>query len=250
MFALGFGRIMYALSAVFLGIIGLIWRDFAGVWQPIDNLGVEFNRTVVASIYAFAFLVSGIATLIPRTARSALPILVLLHLLAALGWIPRVIAHGAFNGFFEMFSLAIAGAVAYARLGALSYDRAALLIQAGRILFAVCLLSFGITHFLASSETARMVPSWMPGGQLFWAWATGVFYVLAGLALVLQRHALIAARLATMMMLVIGLLVWIPMLIDKPIHFMWAGSAITFALAAAAWVIADSLAKPTPTSRP
>jgi hypothetical protein len=43
------------------------------------------------------------------------------------------------------------------------------------------------------------------------------------------------------MMLAIGIAVWVPMLIDKPIHFMWAGNAITFAMAAGAWVLADSL---------
>jgi uncharacterized membrane protein len=235
------GRVMYGLSAMFLGVIGLVWRDFAAVWQPIDNLGIDFNRPVVASIYAIAFLVSGIATLIPRTARFALPVLAVLHLLAALGWIPRVIAHGAFNGFCEMLSLTVAAVVAYARLGTLSYDRAAGTLQGGRILFAICLLSFGITHFMASAETARMVPAWLPGGQMFWAWATGVFYLSAGVALIINRHALLAARLVTVMMFVIGLLVWVPMLINKPIHFMWAGTAITFALTAAAWVIADSL---------
>jgi hypothetical protein len=76
---------------------------------------------------------------------------------------------------------------------------------------------------------------------MFWAYATGAFYVLAGIALIIQRHALLAARLVTVMMFVISLLVWVPMVIDKPIHFMWAGNAITFALATAAWVVADSL---------
>lgn len=233
---------MFGLSAVVLGIIGIVSRDFAGVWQPIDNLGVDFNRTVVASIYAVAFLAAGIATIIPRTARFGLPVLAVLHLLAALGWIPRVIAQGAITGLFEMLSLTVAAIVAYARLGTLSYHRAARTLLMGRIAFATCLLAFGISHFIWSAETARMVPAWLPGEQLFWAYATGAFYVLAGLALVIQRHPLLASRLVTAMMLVIGALVWVPMLIDKPIHFMWAGTAITFALATAAWVVADSLA--------
>ena len=235
------GRIMYGLSAVLLGTIGLIWRDFAAVWQPIDNL-IVFNRTVVASLYAFAFLAAGIATLMSRGARFGLPVLVLLHLLAALGWIPRVIGHAAWNGFFEMLSLTIAGVVAYARLGTLSYDRAARSIVIGRFVFAVCLLSFGITHFISTAETAGMVPAWLPPGQMFWAWATGAFYVLASLALMIERHAVLASRLVIVMMLTFNVLVWLPMLIDKPIHFMWAGNAITFAMAAAAWVIADSIA--------
>jgi uncharacterized membrane protein len=237
----GLGTLMYGLSAVLLGVIGLIWHDFAAVWQPIDNV-IGFNRTVVASVYAFAFLAAGIATMIPRAARFGLPVLVVLHLLAALGWIPRVIGHAAWNGFFEMLSLTIAGVVAYARLGTLSYTAAAPMIAIGRIVFAVCLLSFGISHFSSSAETAGMVPAWLPPGKMFWAWATGAFYLLASLALLIQRHAVLAARLVIVMMLSFILLVWLPMLLDKPIHFMWAGNAITFAMATAAWVIADSVA--------
>ena len=236
-----FGRIMYGLSAVFLGIIGLIWRDYAAVWQPIDNLAAGLKNPVAASVYAFAFLAAGIMTLSTRTARFGLPVLVLLHLLAALGWIPRVIGHGAFNGFFEMFSLTIAGLVAYARLRTLSYERAQQVLEIGRVLFALCLLSFGVTHFIESTATARMVPTWIPGTQMFWALATGAFYVLASISLLIQRKALLALRLVTVMMLAIGIAVWVPMLIDKPIHFMWAGNAITFAMAAGAWVLADSL---------
>ena len=237
----GLGTIMYALSAVLLGIIGLIWHDFAAVWQPIDNLGIAFNRPVVASLYAFAFLAAGVATLVPSAARFGLPVLASLHLLAALGWIPRVIGHGAWNGFFEMLSLVIAGVVAYARLRSLSYTQAARLIAIGRIVFAVCLLSFGISHFTSRAETAGMVPAWLPPGQIFWAWVTGACYLLASLALLIQRHAALAARLVVVMMLGFNFLVWLPMLIDKPIHFMWAGNAITFAMAAGAWVIADSI---------
>jgi len=103
------------------------------------------------------------------------------------------------------------------------------------------LLSFGISHFTSSAETAGMVPAWLPPGQLFWAWATGAFYLLASFALLIQRQAVLAARLVVVMMLSFNFLVWLPMLIDKPIHFMWAGNAITFAMAAGAWVIADSI---------
>ena len=149
------GRCMYALSAIFLGSIGLWWRDFAGIWQPLDNLG-DFDRPVVATGYALVFLVAGAATFWRASAGFGLLILALLHFLAALGWIPRVIAHGAWTGFFEMLSLTIAGVVGFARLRP-SRVWAMKTIQIGRIAFAICLLVFGLSHFFFSAETAQMV---------------------------------------------------------------------------------------------
>jgi uncharacterized membrane protein len=233
------GRFAYALAGIWLGIIGLIWHDFAGVWQPIDNLGLGFNRSIVASIYAAAFLAAGIATLVKKSAWVGLLVLAFLHLLAALGWIPRAISHGVWNGFCEMLSLTIAALVASLQLTPSPTHWRGRSLLVGRMLFAICLLVFGLTHFVASDETARMVPSWLPPGQMFWAYATGVFYVAAAVALATRVRAVLAARLAALMMLGFNVLVWLPMLINKPIHFMWAGNAITFAMAAAAWLMAD-----------
>jgi len=238
------GRPVYALSAICLGLIGLWWRDFAGVWQPLDNLGIEFNRPVVAAVYALAFLAAGAAALWPTAARVALPTLAFLHGLAMLGWMPRVITHGAWTGFFEMFSLTIAAVVGYARLQPLTSVPAAKTIEMGRVMFSICLVVFGLSHFVYGEETARMVPPWLPPGPMFWAYATGALYVLAGIAIAARMQAVLAARLTVAMMLVINGLVWLPMLIDKPEHFNWCGNAITFAMAAAAWVLADAIAMP------
>jgi uncharacterized membrane protein len=234
------GRLMYALSAIFLGSIGLWWRDFAGIWQPLDNLG-DFNRAIVATGYALAFLLAGVATAWRTSAAVGLLILALLHFLAALGWIPRVIAHGAWTGFFEMLSLTIAGVVGFARLRP-QLAWASQTIQIGRILFSICLLVFGLSHFFYSAETAQMVPMWLPPGQMFWAYASGAIYILAGIAIAANYRAVLAAQLTIAMIIVIQVLVWVPMLIAKPQNFTWSGNAITFAIAAATWVIADAIA--------
>lgn len=233
------GRPMYALSAIFLGGIGLWWRDFAGVWQPLDNLG-DFNRPLVATGYALVFLLAGAATLWRASAGFALLILAFLHFLAALGWIPRVIEHGAWTGFFEMLSLTIAGVVGFASLR----PRKALAsktIQIGRIAFSICLLVFGLSHFFYSAETAQMVPVWLPLGQMFWAYVSGGIYILAGIAVAIDFRGAFAAQLTVAMIILIQALVWLPMLIAKPENFTWSGNAITFAIAAATWVIGDAI---------
>ena len=242
------GRLMYALSAIFLGCIGLWWRDFAGIWQPLDNLG-DFDRPVVATGYALVFLVAGAATFWRASAGFGLLILALLHFLAALGWIPRVIAHGAWTGFFEMLSLTIAGVVGFARLKP-SRVWATKTIQIGRIAFSICLLVFGLSHFFFSAETAQMVPVWLPPGQMFWAYVSGGIYILAGIAIAVDFRGALAAQLTVAMIFLIEVLVWLPMLIAKPENFTWSGNAITFAIAAATWVIGDAItATRTPNSR-
>ena len=236
------GRPAFAISAVFLGIIGVWWRDFAGVWQPLDNLGITFDRPIVGTGYAIAFLLAGAATLWRASAGVGLIALALLHCLAMLGWIPRVVAHGAWTGFFEMFSLTIAGVVGFASLKSTTSTAAERMVDIGRILFSICLLVFGLSHFFYSNETAQMVSAWLPPRQLFWAYITGALYVLAGVAMAVRVRAVLAARLTVVMMALIDALVWLPMLIAKPEHFTWSGNAITLAMAAATWLVADAVA--------
>jgi uncharacterized membrane protein YphA (DoxX/SURF4 family) len=240
-----FGRYTYGLAGIALGMLGLIFRDFAAVWQPVDNLIGNADRKTVATIYAAAFLIAGVATLWRRTAQGGVLALAALHLLSALGWIPRIAGnwriYGTWNGFFELFSIFLGGVIAYAML-----TRHAKIIRSARYPYAICLLSFGMGHFTALKETAGFVPAWLPPGQMFWAVATGVFYWLAAIAIALGIKAALAARLNTAMMLGFAVLAWGPIVWGRPEHFTWAGTVITVTLASAAWVVADShLANPT-----
>jgi hypothetical protein len=54
--------------------------------------------------------------------------------------------------------------------------------------------------------------------------------------------ALLAARLLTMMLVLFGLLVWVPLVFSDPHnHTNWSENAETFAIAGAAWILADLL---------
>jgi uncharacterized membrane protein YphA (DoxX/SURF4 family) len=216
------------------------------VWQPLENLGAASHRAPIAVIFAAALLSAGAATVWRRTAPIGFLALAALHFISALGWVPRIVAapatFGVWNGFFEQFALVSAGVVGYACLatpGSPWQERAA---QIGRLLFAVCAVSFAFGHFTAIPEAASFVPQWIPPGQRFWAWATGVFHLLAGLAIGSGIQAALASRLLTAMMVGFGVLIWAPMVIATPNHFNWSGNAINLALVGAAWVIADSIA--------
>ena len=173
------GRLVYGLAGVALGVIGLVWRDFAAVWQPIENLGAVTHREALACVFAVGLFSAGAATLSRRTARAGLLALASLHFISALGWVPRVIGYpgiyGTWNGFYEQFSLVTAGIVGYISLASRTSARTTRTVQIGCFLFGICAVSFGVSHFMAITEAASMVPGWLPPGQQFWAWAPAPF---------------------------------------------------------------------------
>jgi hypothetical protein len=71
---------------------------------------------------------------------------------------------------------------------------------------------------------------------------TTVAFALAAVALLTNRSALLAARLLTLMLVIFGLLVWVPLLLSNPhSHANWSETALTFAIAGAVWILADLL---------
>lgn len=238
------GSHVYGLAAVALGLVGLVWGDFATVWQPVPASAP--HRTALAYIVAVCLLSGGAAMQWRRAARAGVLVLTILYFMSALLWVPRVVGYphmiGTWLGFAEQFALVVAGSVAYAFLAPRSTLWAVRTVQIGRFLFGICVVVFGLAHFLALSETTSMVPKWLPPGQQFWALATGVAHLLAGIAMLTGILAVLASRLFTAMLITFGALVWAPSLVADPhAHFAWAGNAINLALTGAAWVIADSI---------
>ncbi len=182
----------------------------------------------------------------PRLARLGVVVLSILYFAAALLWLPRVIGfpriYGTWAGFAEQFSLVAAGIVAYSLSGSCNTSRTIRMAKVGCFLYGICVISYGLAHFFALSETAGMVPAWLPPGQRFWAAATGIAFLLAAISILSGVLASLASRLLTAMIIVFGALVWAPALFTYPhVHTVWAGNAINLALIGAAWVVADSI---------
>jgi uncharacterized membrane protein len=240
------GSRVYGLAAIAVGLVGMVWGDFAAVWQPVPE-DVP-GRAALAYFVAALFLAGGAAVQWRRTAPWGALLLAALVVPFALLWAKRVIGFpgifATWNGFCEQLAL-IAGAVAaYACLRPREAAGAARQALAGRLVFGLCLLAFGTAHFIYVAETAAMVPGWLPPGTRAWALMTGACHLLAGLALLSGVQALLAARLLTAMFVGFGLLVWLPQLFTAPhLHMAWAGNAINFALVGAAWSVADSIAR-------
>ena len=241
------GRV-YGLGAVALGLVGLAWGDFATVWQPVQALPFALpHRTTLAYVAAACLLSAGVAIQWRRSAPAGLLVLAILYFIFALLWLPRVVGYphifGTWGGFLEQMALVAAAVVVYASLAAHDSASPSRTARIGRLSFGVCVLSFGLGHFFAIPQTAGMVPGWMPPGQQFWAVATGVAHLLAGLSILTGVLDVVGSRLLTLMLAAFGALVWAPALFAQPReHTVWAGNAINLAMVGAAWVVADAIA--------
>ncbi len=150
-----------------------------------------------------------------------------------------------YEGVAEQLAIAAGGLIVYAASAKIKAALAARLTRLGQRAFGVCALIFGGAHFVYMNLTAPLVPQWLPPSPVFWGYATGVGQIAAGLAILTGVQARLAAILLTAMYVSFGLLVWGPMLLAAPgSHGNWTESATTLALISAAWVVADSLARP------
>jgi uncharacterized membrane protein len=223
----------------------LVWGDFGTNWHPV-RATVPY-RLELLYITGMALMSAGLAVQWRRTNRAGLIALGVLYLLAALLWLPRMIGFpelfGVWSGFAEQFSMVVAVVLTLAATRAGEGTTSATM-RGARFMFGLCVLAFGMAHFTALEETARMVPAWVPPGQRFWAIATGAAMFLAGMSLMAGILAVQAAWSFTALLMSFGVFVWAPRLFLAPHkHNTWAGNSINLAMAAGAWMVADVLTR-------
>jgi uncharacterized membrane protein YphA (DoxX/SURF4 family) len=241
------GIYVYAAAAIFLGLVGLVSGDFAGGWQHVGP-GVPL-RAPLAYITALIELAAGIALVVPRAARTGAVTLTIVYAVFTLLWVPKALVDifkpdfDAMGNVFEEFSMVAAGLVLCAILSASGSAMAQRERLFARI-FGLCPVSFGIVHlFDTMPGIASFIPKWIPG-PLFWAYVTTICFFLAAAAILTGIAAPLAARLLTAEIVGFQLLVWMPKLVAEPRqHFYWAANAINLAIAASAWVVADSIGR-------
>jgi uncharacterized membrane protein YphA (DoxX/SURF4 family) len=234
------GRHVYGSAAIGSGICALVWHDFNAVGVP--------HREILTYIVGTIEILGGVAVQWPGTVRAGAVTLGAIYFAFALLGVPLTIAHprvyNGFGNFFEQFSFVSGAVILYACCGPIEPARTARLAQIGYYSFGVCVVSFTLEQFFYLSETASLVPKWIPPGQKFWAMATTVAFALAAIALLTGFMARLASRLTTAMILGFGLLVWLPALFANPHNFLnWAEGTETLGIAASAWTVADFLSR-------
>jgi uncharacterized membrane protein len=178
----------FAMGMVGLGILALIYGDFALVWQPVAPWIP--GRTVLAYGSGLIMLLGGVGLLLRATAawsaRILFPYLIvwLLLKLPALLVAPQMEA--VWLGFGELAVLLAGGWVLFAKLAELREGSPLTLatsensIHFAQMVFAVSLIPIGLSHIVYVKETAELVPAWLPY-RVGWAYLTGAGQIACGL---------------------------------------------------------------------
>jgi hypothetical protein len=228
------GRHVFGVAALASGLITLAWHDYND-WPQL--------RYVVYGAAA-AQIFGGAAIQLRRSAKTGAAVLGAAYLVFVLLCVPAIVStpriYNSWGDFFEQFSLLTGAAIAFASSSPARSGET--LNRIGRILLGVCTASFTLEQAIYLHATADLVPKWLPPNQVFWAVATTVLFALAAVALLANPMALLAARLLTIMLVIFGLVVWVPLLLSDPHnHTNWSEFAETFAIAGAVWILANLL---------
>ena len=256
----GLGKASFAIASASFAIWSLTCAHFAWqslpAWMPAREAWVYGSALVVLAASAGLFFARAASA-------SALTIGVYQAVSAAI-FVPQILAKplgvGAWYPICEALT-SLAGAwILYALLqdrsrGAVTPIAREGAVRAAQALFGLTCVFYGWSHFVYADYTAGMVPPWLPS-HLAFAYFTGLGHMAAGLAIIVGILPRLAAILEAIMMSLFGLLVWVPSFFMQPrprwatppAH-QWSELVVNMVLAAAAWIVAISLADRTRSRR-
>ncbi len=244
----------FAIGMIGLGILGLVYGDFALVWQPVAPWIP--GRTALAYGAGIIMLLGGVGLLLRNTVAWSVRILFPYLIVWLLLKVPALLAapqmEAVWLGFGELAVLMAGGWVLFAtqaelREGSpLSFATGERGIRLARILFAVSLLPIGLSHIVYVKATVDLVPAWLPY-RVGWAYLTGAGHIACGLGVLFSIFPRVAAYMEAGMIGLFTLLVWVPAILAAPTtRLPWTAFFISWAIGSAAWVVAQNIAPKQP----
>jgi uncharacterized membrane protein len=244
----------FAVGMIGLGVLALIYGDFAMVWQPVPAWVPA--RMALAYASGVIMLLGGVGLLFRTTAASSVRILFpYLFVWMCLKLPALFVAPGmeaVWLGFGELAVLFAGGWVLLAEMSEpregsvlkiLTSDKA---VRIAQMFFSTWLIPIGLSHIFYVQATRDLVPAWLPYRE-GWAYLTGAGHIAAGLAVLFSIFPRVAAFAEAAMIGVFTILVWGPRIVAEPkARLPWTAFFISWAIAAAAWVVAQSIAAKTP----
>jgi uncharacterized membrane protein len=242
-------RAVFAVAMIGLGVIGLIYRNSALIWEPIPK--TVPGRPVIISLCSVIEIGTGIGLLLRPSVilacRVLLPFLLLwmtLLKLPRLFLAPEVMV--SWEAFGELAATSAGGWCLFAAHAGgweqrhLKFAVGVSGVRAARLLLIAALPMIGLSHFVYHDLTASLVPKWMyfPIG---WTYLTGAGSLAAAAGMLFGVYPRLAASLEAVMLWIITLLVWVPRVAASPTdQGNWTEFFISSAIAAGAWLVADT----------
>ncbi len=241
---------LFAIGMIGLGVLALIYGDFALVWQPVSAWVP--GRTVLAYGSGLLMLVCGAGLLFEATVAGAVRVLFPYLIIWLLLKVPALVVapqmEAVWLGAGELAVLLAGGWTLFARLSkvregsSLAFATGEKGIRIARILFAVSLLPIGLSHIMYVQQTAALVPAWLPF-RTGWAYLTGAGQIACGLGVLFSVLPRVAAMTEAGMLSLFTLLVWMPAIAAAPrTRLPWTAFFISWAIAAAGWAVAANVA--------
>lgn len=244
------GRVLLAVGLAGLGVLSLLYRGFAMVWEPVPD---PFpHRELFALISGSILVAGGIGMLLPRAARWAIfGLTVFLSSWVALQipfnlWKTPASA-SAWTTLAETIILISAG---WILCGAkmpvengmeLDADSASNPNRAWHLAFAIALPVISISHFVYAFSHPAKVPQWIPFYVGF-AFLTGVAHAAAGIGIITRIASRLAASLEAVMIGLFALLLHLPLIAIQPTNRLyWTTLFIATACSGGSFVVAASI---------
>ncbi|HEY3704982.1 MAG TPA: DoxX family membrane protein [Terracidiphilus sp.] len=241
---------LFAIGMIGLGVLALAVGDFAMQWQPVAPWFPA--RTLLAYGSGVLMLACGAGLLFRRTAAWSARILFPYCVIWLLLKVPSlVVAPGmeaVWLGAGEIAVLLTGAWMLFIRLAdlpegsPLAWLAGERSLLAARILFGVALVPIGLSHIIYVQPTHDLVPAWLPFRN-GWAYLTGAGQMASGLGVLFGVLPRVAAWAEAMQISLFTLLIWLPATITAPHRRLnWTALAISWAIGAAAWVVAQNIA--------
>ena len=245
------GRVVFAVAMMCFGALFVVYAS--GMSGPVPGPPWMAGSHAVAWLVGIAFIAVGICIVLlwqGRAAANLLGVALLLWMLFV--YVPRLVAHihdpGPWTSGFEVLAMSGAASVLAGMLPVKKLDFGAggsnaqrVLVEAGRYMFAISLVVFGVQHFMYAAFVATLVPAWIPG-HLFWAVFVGVAFVAAALSIALKKYARLAGILLGAMFLLWVVILHAPRVAaSRHNGNEWTSWFVALAMGGASFVIASSL---------
>jgi uncharacterized membrane protein len=239
---------LFAIGLIGMGVLALVYGDFAMVWQPVAPWFP--GRTVLAYGSGVLMVGCGVGLFFRATTawalRIVLPYLVVWQMLKFPSLVVAPKMEAVYLGFGEIAVLLAGGWTLFARLGDLSGTKFAWAggeqaVRFARYYFAVWIIPIGISHMLYLKPTLDLIPPFLPG-KVFWAYLTGIGQIASGLGVLFGVLPRVAAWAEAAQISLYALLIWLPAILleNKNLgpSFAHANQRLSFTAFFISWIIA------------